>query len=67
MSAKQRSLAVLGWLGSNRSLPERAALFAAAARCAIAATQQGQLTTELAQHNFGRVAIRARLVLPFAG
>ena len=31
MSAKQRSLAALGWLGSNRSLPERAALFAAAA------------------------------------
>ena len=31
MSAKQRSLAFLGWLGTNRSLPERAALFAAAA------------------------------------
>ena len=31
MSAKQRSLAILGWLGPNRSLPERAALFAAAA------------------------------------
>ncbi|CAB4921209.1 MAG: hypothetical protein F2836_01160 [Actinobacteria bacterium] len=31
MSMKQRSLGFLGWLGSDRSLPERAALFAAAA------------------------------------
>ena len=31
MSTKQRSLDFLGWLGTNRSLPERAALFAAAA------------------------------------
>lgn len=31
MSTKQRSLDFLGWLGTSRSLPERAALFAAAA------------------------------------